>query len=373
MRVLNKYTAGDFLVTFLLTLAVITFVMCVGAVIKAIDLLARGVSGVFILQIFAFNIPFILTFTIPMSTLTAVLLLFGRLSYDGEITAMKACGISMWQIISPVLLLSIVLSGVCVYLQGSLAPRSHFAQRRVLANLGMEEPINLLEEGRFVRDFPGLMVYVGKKDERKVEDIVVYETGEDGVMRNVRAERGEIRADPKNNLILIDLYNVQMHQPDKENPLDPSKARYLSAEHYPVKLDVSKLTDDRSIRKKTVDMTYQELFLAIRHQRETFQDLSEEDLKKQRMKMVLEINERLALSLSCFAFTLLGIPLGLKSNRKESSIGIGISLLLVFFFYFFIILADSLVGSPQWRPDLITWIPVILAEAIGFYLISRQN
>lgn len=359
--------------TFLVTLAVITFVMCIGAAMKAIDYYARGVSGWMILELFSYNFPFILTFAIPMSTLTGVLLLFGRLSYDGEVTAMKACGMSLWQIVTPVVLLSIVFTGFCLYLHGSLAPRSHYAQRRLLARAGMEEPVNLLEEGRFVREFPGVMVYVKHKDGNRVEDIVVYETGADGILRNIRAESGEIRTDRVNKQLLIDLYNVQMHQPDKDAPLDPSKAKYLNAEHYPVRLDVSDLIEGKTIAKKTVNMTYAELLAAIRNLRRTYPGLSDEELLGQRMKLMLEINQRLALSLACFAFTLLGVPLGLRSHRKESSVGIGISLMLVFIFYFFIILSDSLVGHPQWRPDLINWIPVIVAEVLGFSLIRRSN
>ena len=92
IRVFNRYLLGDFLKSFFLTLIVLTFVMYVGAVVQAIDYMSRGISGWLILKIFALNIPFTLTFVIPMSVLTTVLLHFGRLSADGEITAMKACG-----------------------------------------------------------------------------------------------------------------------------------------------------------------------------------------------------------------------------------------------------------------------------------------
>lgn len=373
MRVLHRYIAHDYLVIFAITLAVITFVMCLGAAMKAIDYFARGVSGWVILKLFGYNIPYILTFGIPLSALAASLLLFGRLSYDGEITAMKACGISLWQVIAPVILLSFAFVGICLYLHGSIAPRSHFAQRQLLANAGMEEPVNLLEEGRFVKDFPGFMVYVAKKDKRRVQNVVIYEMGERGVVRNIRAEWGEIRTDMTNRLLLIDLYNVQLMQPDENQPLDPSKARYLAATNYPVRLDINELLEKRNVRKKAVNMTYAELFEALRNVRATFPDLSPDDLQRQRMKLILEINQRVALSLSCFAFVLLGVPLGLKSHRKESSVGIGISLLLAFAFYFFVILADSLVDRPQYRPDLIQWIPIIVAELIGLALIRRTN
>ena len=82
MRVLNKYIVYDFLVTFLLTVAIFTFIMCLGSVVRAMDLLARGVGGWFIFQVFSYNIPFLLTFSIPISVLTAILLQFGRMSFD---------------------------------------------------------------------------------------------------------------------------------------------------------------------------------------------------------------------------------------------------------------------------------------------------
>ena len=357
-----------------MTVMIFTFIMCVGAVVKAIDLLARGVSGWFIIQVFAYNIPFILTFSIPISVITTILLQFGRMSFDGEITAMKACGLSMWQIVSPIVLLSILLSCFCFYLHNSLSPKSHFAQRKVLVKVGMEEPVNLLEEGRFVKDFPGLMVYIAKRDGRKVEDIVVYEMNDRGtVVRNIRARAGELRADKTNQMMLVDLYDVRIDQPDKDHPLDPSRSRFLNAQHYPVRLDISRLLDEGKITKKTSDMTYMELIHAIRDVRGAFPDIRDEDLIKQRMKMVVELHERMALSLSCFAFAILGIPLGLISRRRESSIGIGISLLVVFFFYFFIILADSLVKTPQWHPDLIVWIPIVIAEVVGLILLDKTN
>ena len=76
MRTLNRYLTQDYLVIFGMTLLVFTFVMCLGAVIKAIDLGARGVSGFLILKVFSYNIPYMLMFSIPISVLTGVLLLW---------------------------------------------------------------------------------------------------------------------------------------------------------------------------------------------------------------------------------------------------------------------------------------------------------
>ena len=165
IRVFNRYLLGDFLKSFVITLAVLTFVMYVGAVVQAIDYMSRGISGLLIMKIFALNIPFTLSFVIPMSVLTAVLLHFGRLSADGEITAMKSCGVSLWQVAAPFVFCSILLSGICLYLNAVMAPHSHFARRQMLRDLGEEDPLALLDEGRFVNDFPGVKVYIGKKSD----------------------------------------------------------------------------------------------------------------------------------------------------------------------------------------------------------------
>ena len=372
MRTINKYLTQDYLVILGMTLMIFTFVMCLGVVIKAIDVAARGVSGAFILKIFAYNIPFMLTFSIPMSVITTVLLLFGRLSFDGEITAMKASGISMWQIVSPLVMLSIALSVVCFLINTSVAPRCRHAVRMMMVDLGVEEPINLLEPGRFVRDFPGLMIYVGSRDGAVVEDVVVYEMGASGPIRNVRAKKGELRVDREAKAMFVDLYDVRIDQREKEKGTGEEKSHYINAQHYPVKLDFSR-SQRKTVRRKVADMTFTELVQATRDVRAAFPELDYEDLLRQRMSMLVEANKRLALSLSCFAFTLLGIPLGMKSKRKESTVGVGISLGLVFGFYLFIIIANALVGSPELRPDVIVWIPVVISEVLGFYLIYRAN
>ncbi len=373
MRVLNRYLLHDYAVTFGMTLAIFTFVMCVGAVVQAVDLVARGVSFWIIVRAFTYNIPYILTFSIPMSAMTTVLLLFGRLSLDGEITAMRACGLTMWQIISPLVMVSIGLSLLCVWLNVSVAPNAHWARRRALVNLGVEDPISLLEEGRFVRDFPGFMIYIGKKDGAQVQDVVVYETAEGGgVQRSVRARSGELSM-PEPQKMLIELYDVRIDQPDDQFPDDPQRIRTIHARHYPVPLDFSRLFRDGDIRKSKSSMTLAELVQAIRDVRERYPQVTPAELREIRMGYLVEANERLALALSCFAFTLLGIPLGMKSRRRESSVGVGISLGIVFTFYLFIIVADALVKQPHLQPDLIVWVPVVLGEALGFILIKKQD
>jgi len=242
MRILTTYITRQFLLTFLITLAVFLFVMAVGNIFKVIDLFSRGVPGLLILQVFSYGIPFSLIFAIPMSVMASAFLIFSRMSSDRELIAMKACGISLWQVVQPIVLIAALLSLVCIYINCNLAPDSHYARRTVLGKLGVETPLSLLDEGRFIRDFPGYTIYIARKDGMHVSDIVIYEFDSKGVKQTVRAKSGTIEADKQNpGKIMIRLFQVRIDQADDQFPEDLSRTKHLSAAEYPVTIDVAEL------------------------------------------------------------------------------------------------------------------------------------
>ena len=373
IRVLHRHLLGEFIRGFATTASVLTIVMYIGATVQAIDYMSRGISGPLILKIFALNVPFTLSFVIPVSVLTTVLLQFGRLSSDGEVTALKACGVSLFQMAAPIVLCAILLSALCLYINAEIAPRSHYLRYKMLRELGEVDPLALLEEGRFISDFPGVKIYVGKKSGAQLEDIVLFQFAEEGARAEVRARSGRVTCDFDRQIMDIRLEQARLTEYDKHDPHDLANARTLTAESYPVALDLRKLLSKGKFTRKPASLSLGELVRAIRHVRQTFPDLPEQDVPRMRIKLAVEANKRLALALSCFSFALLGIPLGIRAHRKESSIGIGLSLVLLFTYYLFIIVADSLLDRPEWRPDLIPWIPVLGGQLLGGFLLCRNR
>jgi lipopolysaccharide export system permease protein len=374
MRTLNRYIILDYLVIFLAALGLITFVMTVGALVKAVDLMARGISPMLIVKFFFLNIPYILSFSMPISTLFAALILFGRLSMDSEISAMKACGISLWRLTAPLILLSILFSAICVYINCEVSPAAKYANRELLRTAGVEEPVNLLEEGRFIRDFPGLMIYVGRKNGTEVKDVVAYELDKKGgIKRSVRAKTGDIDADNVSRILTVKLYNVRIEMPDAKDPNDVSKTTYVNAEYYPIKLDFEKLLKGKPGVMKRGQMQMGQLIDRIRNIDRDFRMLSQEDKRVERTRLIVEANQRISVAIGCFSFMLIGIPLGVKSHRKETSAGMILSLAIVFAYYLFIVIAKSLADHPELHPNLILWIPLLVAQFTGFWLIKRSS
>ncbi len=371
MSILHRYIARDYALTFVLTIVVFTFVLSVGALVRVIDLMARGASGLTVLEIFALNIPFLLQFTIPMSALTSSLLVFNRLSTDGEITAMRACGLSLPQIAAPVCAVAVVLAAGTLVVSHWFSPKSRLLQRAAMARLTDTDPISLLEEGRFVRDFPGLLVYVGRKSSKgRLQDIVIYDFTQPRVRAHVRAREGDVEYDAAAKRLAIRLRDVHMEKTELTARGHPVRTEVAYAAEYPQDIDVSAALRTGTVRKKISDFTAGELIAAARA---PWPHAPDPVAERERMRYLVELNNRTALGFGCFAFALVGVPLGLRSRRRESPIGVALSLTVLFVYYLFMILAKEMTGHPEWRPDLFPWIPVVAAEIGGLWYLRLKG
>ena len=365
MRILNRYLATEFLVSFGVTLLVFTFVMSIGVVFKVSDLLARGVSWQPVFQVLLTGVPAALIFSIPISILTSCLLMFGRLSADGEITAMRCSGIGLWQVLSRPMIVACAMLAVCIYINNDLAPKSHFARRLLVSQLGVESPMELLEEGRFIQDFAGLTVYIGQREGDQLRNVRLYDQRKKDVKREIRARSGTMRVATNGTDLVLDLSDVRVDPFSDDRPGPAFCSRWSTV--------IPNALRSRQPKKNQDDMNFAELWEGIRHPAAYFPELDAESLTAQRTSLAVEFNKRLALSFACVAFVLLGVSLGVKAHRKESSIGVGISLALVFNFYLFIIIAESLSKYPEVRPDFIVWMPVLIAVTLGAWLMERAN
>ncbi len=375
MAKLSKYLIKDWLTTFSVAMLLITFAFSIGAIYKAIDIMAKGLPVSIVWRFFIYNLPYSIAYTIPISALFSTLLLFGRLSADSEISALKSGGLSLWQIASPVILISVFLTAVCMYNNCVVYPQTTYANRKLIKSMGVEDPIKLLEEGRFIRDFPGYMIYVGNKNHNRVRDLIVYEVDKDTgrVTGTIRADNGIMTADEAKSALKIDLFDVRIEIPDPEAPEDVSKTRYVNARKYPIRLDFNELTGKKNVTKKLKNLTISELLWQVRNPEKKYDWLWGKFRRIAHNRDLVELNQRICLSITPFVFVLMAIPLGIKSHRKESSIGMMISLGIVFVYYLFIILSDTFANLPQLYSWFYPWVPALGGQIGGLILMRRAN
>lgn len=345
----------------------ITFAFSVGAIYKAIDIMAKGFPVGIVGLFFIYNLPYSMAYTIPISALFSTLLLFGRLSSDSEISAMKSGGLSLWQIASPVVLISFALVCVCLYNNCVIYPKTTYANQRLIKSMGVEDPIKLLEEGRFIREFPGYMIYVGKKNNNRVRDLIVYEVDKKSgkVMGTIRADSGILTADKEHELLKLELFDARLEFSETTAPVNVGV--------YRKQLDFSGLMGRETVNKKRKNLTISELAWRMRNPEKEYAGIKEKDRRVAHNRDLVEFNQRMCLSIAPFMFVLVAIPLGIKSHRKESSVGMLMSLGIVFIYYLFIILSDAFGDKPQLHSWLFPWIPIMIGQIGGLILMRRVN
>src|SRR6478609_2495587 len=161
-----------------MTVMVFTFVLLLGNLLKEILSLVinHQATGWLVLHALALLIPYVLAFSLPIGMLTAALLVFGRFSADQELTAARAGGLSLVTIATPILVLSLVLSGVCAWLNLQVAPSSRVAYKQLLYDAGMAQPTRALQANQYV-ELGKYTLYVSKvrPDGTNVDNVLLYQ------------------------------------------------------------------------------------------------------------------------------------------------------------------------------------------------------
>ena len=143
---MNWYVTRGFLLAFFMAIGILTFGMTGANLVKVLDFLAQGIPLISFVKFTLCMLPVILTFTVPWAVMVAVMLVFGRLSADSEITAMRACGVSILQIVSPILLITVALTALCLYLQIEAGPPLLGKSRDLLKMEAINQAADLLRK-----------------------------------------------------------------------------------------------------------------------------------------------------------------------------------------------------------------------------------
>ena len=386
MKTLHTYLTRQVLAALLMTVAVFTFVLLLGNVLKEILalLVNRQATLGLVAEAVGLLIPFVWVFALPMGMLTATLLIFGRLSADQELTAMRASGVSLLSLISPILLLSLALCALSALVNMEIAPRCRVAYKSLLEHVNVQVPSILIPEGRFLKEMEGYIFYVGKNRRGDLQEVMVFRLkNQTNVDQIVRAARGRLEVDAAAREATLTLYDCKIVTLS-EGVVSPASGPYWT---FRASLQPSR---KGAAGPRVSDMTFlqlceglqeleQQINLPVRLDGRTPEELRamKKELQKNRQAATtpyrVQIHQQISFSFACFGFTLVGIPLGIRLHRRETNVGIAVALLLVAIYYSFIMVGQALDTRPECVPHLIVWVPNFLFQAVGAVLLWRAN
>ncbi len=364
-RTLDRYIGLDFLMTFVMAMVFVTFATSIGAVFKVMDLIARGMPWAPVVRLFLYSMPTSIVMAIPLGCLVSCLLIYGRLSDDGEVMAMQTLGLGLGTIIRSTLLVVGGLVVLSLYINHEVEPRAHLARRTEQARMRSVSPLDMIEEGRFFRIIPELTMYIGHRDEDLIRDVRIYDSREAGLIREIHAHHGRVYETAEGQNLSMDLIDVRINPFSKDVP----KTVYVKE----WALEIEELGKQGHYQPDEEDAASTELWTTLRNLRSVYAELDARDLALKRSFILFEINRRSAMAFSSLALVLIGIPLGVHSHRKSTGMGVALSLVIFLAFYMSTLLTQSLVTVPAAQPHLLIWLPVSLFAALGLRLIRRKD
>ena len=213
MNTLNKYLFKQSLIPFLLSVAVITTVLFLQFLIRAVDrFLGKGLDALTIFEYLYLNLAWIIALSVPMSLLISSVMTFGRMAQQNEITALKSAGVNLYNIIKPAILFgSLVGIGLCLF-NNFILPEMNYNARLLARDIYKKKPELSIEPGYFVDMIPQYTMIVKEMDGKDFKDVKIFSKNQKSEQTTIYANQGSLSSD--GNMITIDLMDGEIHEID---------------------------------------------------------------------------------------------------------------------------------------------------------------
>ena len=354
MRILRNYILRECLQPFLLSISVLTSVFLLGYLPQlANKVINNGVSLTAMSQVFLYYIPILLGYTLPIACLITVILTFGHMSSENEILAMRASGIHLRRLLSPLIVVGFTLCLVVYILNDRVIPDAYEAQSRILRETGSQDPTAMLEPGSFINAFDKYIIFIYRMEGDIMYGVRIYQPSPNKPTRTIIAEQGEFVHVPGKDQLMIKLINGTTDV-SLINSNEPSKLNFQQNFY---RMDLSK--KNVKTEKKTKAMTLEELSQKIHKLRKMSIDPS---------PLIAEYHRRMAWSLSPLIFILLGFPFAAITHRRAKSANLLYALLFAAPYYILSLACQGLASQNVMSPILLMWVPdaIALTAAIIF-------
>ena len=216
MRLLSRYFVREMVLPFILSLLMITFILFINFLLRAIDrFLGKGLDVLTILEYLFLNLAWIIALAVPMAILLATLMTFGRLSEDNEINAMRASGIGFLTIIRAPLMFGITVALLLIYFNNYILPDMNFHARLLSGDIYRKRPGMNIEPGIFIDDLPDYSMIVGGKDGELFSDVRIFSKGKQKSQTSIHSNTGTLST--LADAFLLTLYDGEIHELETNN------------------------------------------------------------------------------------------------------------------------------------------------------------
>ncbi|MGO9451635.1 MAG: LPS export ABC transporter permease LptF [Candidatus Binataceae bacterium] len=358
ITILDRYVAWEVIAPFLMGVGLLTFALVTGRLVKLTEMVVNhGVTLGEVLGLIAYILPGFLELTLGMAVLLGVLLGFGRMSGDQEMTAARACGVSLYRIAIPVIAVAIVVYAVASWFAFSVRPWADQRLADRLYYLTRTKAAAGLKEKIFDDDLPGMMVYVDRiSDEDGTLSGVLISNSDQHQQTTIISKRGIVLPDEKTGSMTIRLFDGSVF--GSEPGSNQTNVRSFNIYDVTVR---PKETLDVSDRDPE-ELSYSDLKALIAKSRAS---------GKPDYEAESELAGKYTVPFATLLFALLGVSLGLKPARGGHSERFGVAVGLFFFYYGLMRVGRTLAERGGLNPYIAMSIPDVVFIVLSVWLFVR--
>ena len=359
-RILSLYIIREIASLFLLGLMVFTLILLMGRMIKLTDLvISRGVPLADVSRMVLYLMPSFLVFTIPMAFLLAVLMAFGRLSADNEITVMKSGGISLMQLMPPVLMCGLVAALLTLAASTVGVPWGNNAFKSLSVAVLKQNVAATIREKVFWDDIPGIVMYTEHFDEARhaLKGVIIQDSRDPSRPLTIFAADGVIGGASAQRDMRLVLTNGSIHIAGKSG-----EYRLIHFGEYI--MTIGGASQGAALATNELDMTVAGLLRQINNPATT---------KPARLKMQSELHSRFAVPFASLVFAVLAVPLGMQNHRSGKSAGFATSIGILLTYYIVQSFLRALAEKGTLPPALALWLPNMIFLGLGWYLLRLAS
>lgn len=357
MKLLDRYIFNEIFKLFGLCL----FVLMAILVLEKINFIANmtvgnAISAGELVRLILYTSPAFLVVTIPLAVLLSTLITFSRMSGDCEIIAMRACGVSFFRILFPVLLLAVAAGLLSLWLSIDVLHRGNYLFNSQIADYVSRRFTAALGERTFFNRFPGTVIYVNEKERGSdlLKGIFIFDGSDKNNPRFITAREGMLARTPADN-ITFRLGGGTMYSGDAK------KWRTMTFGEYEMVMNTG--GQPHTFTKGERELSFGELRDAATRMKTPLT----------RYSMEVERQKRLALPFACIILALLAAPLGLQVHRGGGKGGIGLGIMLIVVNYILIMFGESLGREGKLPAVFAMWMPNLVMGLLAAVFLFRAG
>ncbi len=358
---LYSYIATEMLAPFFASFIILCSVFFLVRLVPLLDVVLELRIGLAdFIRLTCYIFPYMLLYVIPMSAMTGIILCFTRMSNEREILVLKACGVSLRQLLPPVILLALTISLLTGFFSVRLIPAGETAMKQLMFQLAKEKIDKGLNERTFTEALGDLVVYADTIDENdQWHGVYVSDMRNREIPIIIMARSGNLAADLERMVVTIVLRDGTLHNMED----DDNQVIRFNRYQVRIPLKTPTMVDGRDVtRLGKGSMTQAQLLQAA--------DSYGRDTRKG-VSYLTEYHHRLALPVGCLVLSLLGLPLGLLAGPGRRVTGPPMGLAF-FVLYYILSTTGRLLAEDLVTPAALSiWAPNLVFLVITFFVSRR--